>query len=263
MKKLVIALSACALLAGACGGKNSPSASSSSEPSASSSSGSSASGGKAKLPTGVKKAPTGKINAPANGEYSYEYSTEDTNAATPQATPRRSKPDAQLHRTVSRDGDVIETADQSTEGPAVATIRQKLESDGLFDLGAKIVAGKNQSSCDYESPLLNIRFPLKAGSYPKQAFTGKGNSCAGERTIKVVGKEVVKDANGLAWSTWRIEIDTTVRGTGLTKVNHDTRWYSPDLGEDIKFDGSAKYINAQGGTSLTATQHSLLLAYPT
>jgi hypothetical protein len=210
----------------------------------------------------VKRAPAGEINPPSDGAYVYAYETKTTNSATPDATPRTSARDAELTSTVTTSGKVTTTKDKSTEGSAVATLVQRWESSKVLDLSSKIETDQGSAGCEYSPAPESLHIPIKAETFKTQAFAGKGSSCGGERKITVEKQEKVKDARGVEWSTWRIQIETVSKQTGLTKTNTDTRWFSPDLGKDIRIEGLAEYVNSEGKVAVRAQQTSILESYP-
>ncbi len=248
-----------ASLAAGCGGGNDSNGAAPDEPGATSSGADQAS---SDATPDVERAAKGEVNRPKEGTYVYAYRTEQTNAAVPDSTPRRSKADSQLTSTVSNKGDVTTTKDTSSEGPAVFTQRTRWDNDGVVDLSATLDSPQSSAGCEYDPPLQSIRLPLKKATLPLQKLAGKGASCIGERTITVEKEESVKDARGVSWPTWRIKIETVVTQPGLTKNNTDTRWFSPDLGKDVRIEGLAEYRNSDDELTISAESSSVLKSYP-
>jgi hypothetical protein len=114
----------------------------------------------------------------------------------------------------------------------------------------------------FDESVVVLRFPIKEGKLPMQNFKGTGTNCDGERTITIEGREDVRDGEGRVWPAWRIEVDTVVKSVGLTNNQKDTRWFSPDLGKDIKIKGSGRYINPSGVVAAQATNEIVLKSYP-
>jgi hypothetical protein len=209
----------------------------------------------------VTRAPEGKINRPRAGTYVYAYETAVTRpGASPSVAPQTSEPAAELESTVEFEGDVSSTADRSTEGSAVSTLRQRWEDDRVVDLSTELESDAGTSGCEYAMPLESIRIPIEAGALPTQTIGGEGTACSGQRTVTVEERETVADENGVRWSTWRIRVETRTPGTTTTKT--DTHWFSPDLGKDVRVRGVTELSNAQGQVQTRAEQTSVLKSYP-
>jgi hypothetical protein len=261
MKKLVVLCTWLALVAAACGGGDGdPTVRAPDEPGATDETSETAEPG---TTPDVPEAEDDGINRPREGDYLYAYETETVNSATPNATPRRSKPDAELTSTVSNTGDETTTKDKSTEGSAVSTTVQQWEDDRVLDVESRLDSEQGSSGCEYEPPIDALHIPIKMEKFPAQKLEGKGVSCAGDRTITVEDQETIKDARGIEWATWRIRVETVVKQQALTKKSVDTRWFSPDLGKDVRIRGVAEYINSEGQVALRASQSSVLKTYPT
>lgn len=257
MKKTLIALClTTAMLASACGGGDGGGDTAGDDRPATT-----AGDGTARTPD-VEAAEEGRVNVPEEGTYVYEYSSEQQNASTPDATPRRSKEGAELRREVSVSDDVITTADRTSEGSAVATVKRKIEEDGVYELSFETKTDQGTSGCTFSEPIRMIPIPLAEGELDAQPLEGEGGSCDGERTITVEGREETEDAEGVTWTTWRIEVETVVRGEGITNRSTDTRWFSPDLGTDIRVEGLAEFVNPEGDTVARASSTSVLKSRP-
>lgn len=211
----------------------------------------------------VDAAPEGGVNRPREGTYAYAYESRQTNTATPDATPRRSKPNATFTSKVSRDGDVYTFADNSSEGPAVATRRQRWEDDRVLEVSSEITANDKKAGCTYSEPIEVLRIPLKKEKLEPQELRGSGTNCNGTRTIAFEEREDVLDDAGLTWSTWRITSETVIKtDVGLTQRSTDTRWFSPDLGKEVKLEGVTEYIDPDGKVTVRAEQSVLLTSFP-
>lgn len=211
----------------------------------------------------VDAAPEGGVNRPREGTYTYTYESRQTNASTPDAAPRRSKANATYTSKVSRDGDVYTFADSSSEGPAVATRKQRWEDDRVLEVSSEITTDDQQAGCTYSEPIEVLRIPLKEEKFPPQELEGSGTNCNGTRTLAVEGREDVLDDAGLTWSTWRITSETVIKtDVGLTQRSTDTRWFSPDLGKDVKLEGTTEYIDPDGKVTVRAEQSVLLTSFP-
>jgi hypothetical protein len=61
-------------------------------------------------------------------------------------------------------------------------------------------------------------------------------------------------------SDWRVKVKTTVKSERLTVTQDETRWISPDLGIEVRSNGSSK---ATFGTqNFTSTSTSALKSHP-
>ena len=211
----------------------------------------------------VSRAAEGEVNRPGEGRYVYSYESESTNAATPTASPRRSSPDAELTSTVSHDGDVVVTQEKSSEGPAVATSRWRWDDDKVVELSFETKAGTGAGAgCEFETPIEVLHLPIKEEKFETQEFDGTGTSCDGERTVEVEAQEDTEDANGTRWSTWRIRVETQVRSSGVTNRSTIIRWFSPDLGKDVRTETTSELLNPDGDVSARGESTSVLKTYP-
>lgn len=214
-------------------------------------------------PDDVPVAPEDGANRPEEGTYLYRYESEVTNASTPDATPRRSKDDAVLTSEVTVDGEVVTIAERTTEGKAVATVVRRYTDEAIVEESFETEAPQGSSGCDLSDPITVIPFPLEATDVPTERFSGEGSSCDGERTVEVIGQEEVTDAEGRAWSTWKIVTENVVRsGVGVTSRSELTTWFSPALGKEIKSESVVESINAEGQVGARGETSTLLVSYP-
>ncbi len=211
----------------------------------------------------VERAAEGEVNRPKEGEYVYSYESESTNAATPTASPRRSSPDAELISAVNEDGDVTTTNEKTTEGAATASSQWRWSDDRVVELSFETKTSQGSAGCKFDTPIEVLRLPIKKEKYDTQEFDGSGTSCDGQRTITIEDTEDTKDDGGTTWSTWRIRIETEVRATGVTNRSTIIRWFSPDLGKDIRTETTSELVNASGGVSARGESTSVLKTYPT
>jgi hypothetical protein len=219
-------------------------------------------GGPVKTPS-VKAAPSGEVNRPKAGAYVYDYSSESTNAATPDSPARTSSPDAELSSKVSYDGDEMTVEEQTTEGPAVATVVRRWSDDGMVELSFKTKAGGGSAGCEFSTPLEMLRIPIKTESFGVKKFVGKGNSCDGQRTVTVGEKATTKDADGATWSVWKVVVENQVRSSvGLTTKSTVTNWFSPDLGKEIRISSVVESINSANAVQARGETTSVLKTYP-
>jgi hypothetical protein len=214
------------------------------------------------IPEGVKEAPEGGVNKPVEGEYRYRHTSETINAATPDAPPRTSSPDAEWQSTISYDGDVVVTADKISTGSAVSTVKSTWDDDAVREISFETKTDRGTGGCTFDEPVIVLSLPIEEGKLPEQDLEGDGTNCSGTRTIAVERREDTTDANGHTWPTWRIKVTTTVEATGLTKTSTDTRWFSPDLGKDVRLKGVTEFVNPSGGVAARATNEIVLKRYP-
>lgn len=216
----------------------------------------------ATIPKDVEEAPEDGVNEPREGVYTYTLTSESTNAATPDTPKRTSPPDAEWTSTISYEGETVVTKDKSSEGSGVATVVRTWDEDAVRELSFGTKTPQGEGSCTFDEPFVVLKLPIEEGKLPKQDFKGEGANCNGQRTITVEKRDDASDANGHVWPTWLIKVATTVEGTGLTVVSEDTRWFSPDLGKDIRAKSVAEYVNPSGGVAARAVTELALKDYP-
>jgi hypothetical protein len=217
----------------------------------------------ATIPDDVEEAPEGGLNRPAEGTYVYALKSETENAATADAPVRTSAPDAEWQSTISYEGDdEIVQKDKISEGSAVSTVRRIWGDDGVREVSFGTTTDQGTGDCTFTEPIVVLEIPIEEGKLPTHEFEGEGVNCNGERTITVEQRDDATDANGHVWPAWRIKVTTVVKATGLTKTSTDTRWFSPDLGKDIRVNGVTEYVNPSGGVAARATTEILLKRYP-
>jgi len=175
---------------------------------------------------------------------------------------RTSPPDAEWLSKITYDGDVVVQQDKTNQGSAVSTVKRRWRGDAVEELEFGTKTDKGSAGCVFDDPMVVLRIPVEEGKMPTQEFEGEGANCDGTRTITVERREDVTDAEGRAWPSWRIRVETVVKSTGLTNKSTDTRWFSPDLGKDIRIEGVAEYINPSGGVAARAESEILLESYP-
>lgn len=217
----------------------------------------------AKIPDDVEEAPDGGANKPPEGRYTYTLATKTTNAATPDAPPKTSPPDASWTSTITYEGDVVVQEDKLSTGPGVSTVKRRWDDDAVRELSFGTKTPQGEGSCTFDEPVVVLELPIEEGTVPTQKFKGEGTNCNGERKIAVVKRDDAIDANGHVWPTWLITVETTVKGTGITSRAKDSRWFSPDLGKDIRDEGITEYINPSGGVAARAETEIVLAEYPT
>lgn len=217
----------------------------------------------AKVPDDVDEADEGGVNKPREGTYTYTLTSETTNASTPDAPARTSPPDATWTSTISYEGDdVVVTKDKTSQGSAESTVKRSWEQDAVREISFGTTTEQGEGGCTFDEPVVVLELPIEEGKLPTHEFEGEGANCNGERTITVEGREDATDANGHVWPTWKITVESVTRSTGLTNRQRDTRWFSPDLGKDIRIEGVGEYVNPSGGVAARAETEIVLESYP-
>jgi len=283
MKRLGIVV-AFVLLAGACGGgkkeANLNNALTSASPGATASAATNASPG-ASAPAGApsggsgtsgggqgatastpKPASQGGQNAPKDGKYTYTIDGSASDPTNPTAPARPYK--GTLTKQWSHSGNVY-TETQTTDASAGRTTQKtRWESTRISLLYVKAETQGGDFYCEFSPPLLISHLPVKAETIPTQQFKGSGNACDGTLDIQIIRKETVKDANGKSWSTWRVHIKTKTKAGQFTTSGDDTRWVSPDLGTEVRTDGTSQTLIGTGptATKFNASAKTALKTYP-
>ena len=212
----------------------------------------------AAAPAAVKPPPEGRANPPRDGTYTYAYSGSASDPFNPTAPP--SKFNGTLTNDITHSGNVYTSETTNSETPGRTTIRTRHSSVKVEMLSLKTESPAGEFACTFSPPLLITKFPIKPETYPQQPLKGEGNACDGTLDITIVKKETVKDGNGRAWSTWQAKIKTTLNSDQLTITQNETRWVSPDLGVEIRSNGSTegKYATQR----FTTTSTSALKKHP-
>jgi hypothetical protein len=210
----------------------------------------------------VDPAPDDGVNRPKEGTYIYAFDG-SRSAADPSAEPVSAPEDAEFESKVSIDGGVIETVEQTSYGSTVATTTYRWKADTVLELSIETKSSAGTAGCEVESPIEVIRIPIKKGKYTSQDYDGTGIACDRTKETEVLRQEDVRDAEGRTWSTWVFEIKTVGRSPGLTEEFTETKWFSPDLGKDIKTETETAGIGAGGKELYRAQTSTLLKRYPT
>jgi hypothetical protein len=187
--------------------------------------------------TASKPAPAaqGGVNTPKDGRYVYDYRGESTSPFNPGGP---QKFEGELTTEVSHQGNVYQREQTTSVQPGRTTTRSRWEADRIVLLYIKFETQGGDFSCEFDPPLLIAKIPIKPETFPTQSFKGKGNACNGKLDITVVGKEPAKDTSGRAWSTWRVHVRTQTTTDQGTQSSDQTQWFSPDLGIEIRSQGS-------------------------
>jgi len=223
----------------------------------SSSSSSSTSGSKGSTTT-PKPAPPGGANTPKDGTYDYR--------ADGSVTSNGSNPQNYSNQTVTADishsGNVYTT--KQTTQQATTTSKDQWTSTKILFQSVEISSPYGTFSCTYNPALTIAKFPTKPETFPQQHLSGSGNACGGTLDIQVLDKENVVDASGHTWSAWKIHVKINSQfkynGTPVTAQSDEMRWFSPDLGVEVKSIANGSNTSPLGKTTSKTT--TVLKSHP-
>jgi hypothetical protein len=211
-------------------------------------------------PAGVKAAPRDGINRPIDGSYVYAF---DGSSERPSASPVQAPEDAEFTSKVTNDGDKMTTADQTSIGTTVSTTAYQWGDDAVSELSIETKSNAGTVGCKLDEPVDVIRIPIKKGEFGAQTYKGTGVACDRTKDVNVLRQENVEDAEGRSWSTWVFEVTTVGKSPGLTEEFTETKWFSADLGKDIKTEVETVGTDAAGKEAYRAQTSTLLKSYPT
>lgn len=209
-----------------------------------------------------KPASEGGQNPPKDGTYTYTLDGTASDPTNPNAPPRAYK--GTLTKKYSHSGNVY-TEEQTTDQSAGRTTqRTRWESTRILLLYVKVETPQGDFSCEFNPPLVIAHLPVRPETIPTQQFKGNGNACNGTLDVQIVRKETSKDATGKAWSAWRVHIKTTTKAGQFTTTGDDTRWIAPEIGVEVRSDGSSNTKIGTGptGGQFKATAKTALKSYP-
>lgn len=174
----------------------------------------------------------GEITPPEPGTYVYEISGRSLDPDDPERV-LNSVDRVELIEEVTADGDTF-TSEITTEGsPGVVTrIETRWERDRLLLVSSDTESEAGGSTCAFEPPVTVTRIPIRAGDLPTQTWETEG--CSGSIDVSVVGRATAPDATGQRWETWKLEVRTETSAPGVSTVETETRWLSPELGKEIR-----------------------------
>jgi hypothetical protein len=202
--------------------------------------------------------PEGRANPPVDGTYVYAYSGTASDPFNPAGPPQ--KFNGELTTKISHSGNTYTAEITNSEQAGRTTIKTRRSSTKVEMLSLKTESAAGDFGCTFDPPLTITKFPIKPETFPTQQLEGEGNACDGQLDITVVRKTTQKDATGKSWSVWEVKVKTTLKSGQLTLTQQETRWASPDLGVEIRSDGSSdgKYA----GQSFKTTSTSSLKKHP-
>ena len=188
------------------------------------------------------------VNRPKDGTYTYEFTSESTNAARATATPSHAPPDAEFTSKVSYDGERRHRRTGRRWDQSVTTVKHRGTTTRVVELSfsAKTTAAP-KARCNFDEPIDRpAASRSRKGKLPTAVVRrGEGVNC--NRTSGRHRRRRSDDSttpNGVAWPTWRIKIETiTASRRAHRRPSTSTRWFSPDLGKDVRVRGDHEYIN--------------------
>ncbi len=206
----------------------------------------------------VPQAAEGQVNRPKAGRYVYDISGESTSpfAPGPQKFPSGSQTTTRITRSGNTNTD--ETTSSAQAGRVVA--KSRWEASKVLLLSYTVEQSGQTLTCTFSAPLEIIRIPIKSETFPTQNLSGQGNACGGTLKITVEGKENVKDAAGKTWSTWRVKVRQEVKNNQLTTTADETRWFSPDLGVQVR--SQSNQSGSFSGANFSSKTTSALRSHP-
>jgi hypothetical protein len=206
----------------------------------------------------VPPAAEGQVNRPKAGRYVYDISGESTSPFAP--GPQKFPSGSQLTTRITHSGNTNtdETTSSAQAGRVVAKTRW--ESARVLLLSYTVEQSGQTLSCTFNPPLEIIHIPIKAETFPSQNLSGQGNACGGTLRITVEGQENVKDATGKTWSTWRVKVRQEVKNNQLNTTADETRWFSPDLGVQVR--SQSNQSGSFSGANFSSKTTSVLRSYP-
>jgi hypothetical protein len=209
-----------------------------------------------------RPASQGGLDLPKDGSYVYNLEGTSTDPTNPTAPPRAYK--GTLTRQYSHSGNVVTEEQTTDQSPGRTTQRYRFEATRVVLLSVRVESPQGDFSCDFDPPLLVAHVPVRPEKIPTQQFKGSGNACNGTLDVEILRKEDAKDANGRSWSTWRIHVKTSTKSGQFSLTADNTLWRSPDIGVDIRSDGTSSGQIGSGptGAKFKGTAKAALKSYP-
>lgn len=180
------------------------------------------------------------VNPPSDGTYVYDLEGSSTDPFNPAGPPREFADDAEATVDVTHSGDVYTSETTNSESPGVSTTKTKWESSRVLLLSLKTETGGGDFGCVFDPPIVATKLPPAPEAYATQEWQCKDSEGSGSTDITIVGQEDVTDANGKTWSTWKVETHTVFDFGQASGVQDDTRWVAPELGMDVRSEGSSE-----------------------
>lgn len=208
----------------------------------------------------TKPAAEGGVNTPKDGRYVYEYKGQSSNPFNPGAPPQDF--DGELTSEYTHSGNVYTRETTNSEQPGRQTTRSRWEPAQILLLSIKIETAGGDFNCTYDPPLVIAKIPIKPEKFPTQHFEGEGNACNGKLDITVERQENVTDATGRSWPTWRVLVDLEVGNEQFTNRSRQTQWFSPDLGIEVRTDGTSETEVRSPPGKFTGNATTVLKSHP-
>ncbi len=128
-------------------------------------------------------------------------------------------------------------------------VRYRWESKRVEQLSNETIILGVSRTCVYQPPVEILHLPIRREDYKEQ--TPQGAACERIIEVSVVGTEGVKDATGRVWTTWIINFHSEGGGRALD----ETRWFSPELGVNIRVESSSETSGARNETAQVLRSH--------
>lgn len=178
----------------------------------------------------------GGIRPPKDGRYVYNYEGRSSDPFNPAAPPQEFE--GELVSEISHDGNVYTERQTNDQNPGVFTTRTRWEESRILLLSFRTQTAGGDFGCVFDPPLVLANLPIRPGAIPTQEFRGEGNACDGSLDINVMRREEVQDATGRTWSTWRVAVRIEAGNEQFTTVTDETQWLAPELGVEVRSDGT-------------------------
>lgn len=181
------------------------------------------------------------VARPQPGKYVYDLQGVG-NTAVPIGT--------QLTEAVEASGDLYTIVVTNNRNENAQRFQLRWEADRVVQLSNETSIGGERNVCAYDPPLDVLHIPMFAEVFDEQQFSN--TTCEERIEIEVVDGDSVKDANGKSWDVWVVEIRSEAPG----RTDMATRWFSPELGRDIR-----SRTTTDRGARLDETEQ-ILRSYP-
>lgn len=184
-----------------------------------------------------------EVTRPEPGTYTYEVTAR---AFDPRGRTRvvNSVEGVELTDKVTADGDTYVSEITTAANPDLVTrLRTRWDDQGLLLVSSETETPDGASSCDFEPPVEIVPIPLVEGRLKRQ--TWESAHCRGTVEVAVKGPETVADTTGRRWRTWAITVRTRTVVTDASTDETETRWFSPELGKDVRTSRIAEGIRSE------------------
>lgn len=131
---------------------------------------------------------------------------------------------------ITVDDDVVTSELSTDRAQVVDQIVTKWEKDRIALLSTETTGVQ---PCEFDPPITVLRIPIEPGKIGVQRWDNEG--CKGQMAIEVIGRATAPDATGKTWRTWRYEVTETSTTSGTVTLI-EKRWFSPELGRNIRWE---------------------------